>query len=126
MTYFPKDKKVNFYLINKEKVNLSFAQVDYLCNEGKPLFLNIDYYSMMQNCQVDKDREYKENCIDMTKIEKYIKEVPILKGNEINILYTDNGYEQYKKELKHYLEAIKSGIKNVVTNNKDYFNELFA
>ena len=33
MTYFPKDKKVNFYLKNKEKLNLIFAQVDYLFND---------------------------------------------------------------------------------------------
>ena len=125
MTYFPKDKKVNFYLKNKEKMNLSFAQVDYLCNDGKKIFLNIDYYSMMENCELEKSREYKENCIDMSKFEKYVKETPVLNGNEIKILYADKDYDQFKKELKKYFESIKGQIKSVVTNNRDYFNEIF-
>ena len=125
MTYFPKDKKVNFYLKNNVKMNLSFAQVDYLCNDGTKIFLNIDYYSMMENCEIEKSREYKENCIDMAQFEKCIKEIPVLKGNEIKILYVDKDYAQLKKKLKEYFEAIKEHIKSVVTNNRDYFNEIF-
>ena len=69
MIFFPKEKKINFYLKNKDKVNLSFSQVDYLCNSGNDLFLDIDYYSMFENCELDKTREYKENCINMDKFE---------------------------------------------------------
>ena len=125
MTYFPKDKKINFYLKNKGKMNLTFAQVDYLCNDGTKIFLNIDYYLMMENCEVDKCRDYKENCIDMAQFEKKVKDIPVLKGNEIKISYVDNGYEQFKKDLKEYFDTIKDQVKCVVTDNREYFNKIF-
>lgn len=123
MLLFPKEKKSNVYIKTKETMNLSFAQVDYLCNE-KQLFLDIDYFSMLENCEVNKGREYKENCINMAQFEKYIKEIPLLKDNDTKVIYVDNNYDTLKKDLKEYSESVKDKIKSVVTNNKDFFTEI--
>lgn len=122
--FYPKDKKIYFYLKSKEKINLSFEQVDYLCNSGKEIFLNIDYYKLMENCEVDKKREYKGNCIDMAHLEKTIKELSGLKEYEMKIEYVDNDYQKFKNIFKEYCNSIKEKIKNVNTNNKEIFNEL--
>ena len=124
MTYFPKEKKINVYLKCNKKMDLTFSQVDYLCNTAKAIFLNIDYYSLMENCEIEKSREYKGNSIDMAKFEKIIKENPIIKGNEISIIFVGNDFEKYKKEFKDYCEGLKDKIKSVATNNKDFFNEI--
>jgi hypothetical protein len=124
MIFLPNDKKIFFYLKCKEKMNLSFSQVDYLCNSGKDIFLNIDYYKFLENCQIDKSREYKENCIDMAHLEKIIKELPLFKEYEMKIEYIDDDYQKLKKSFKEYFNSIKDKIKNVVTNNKEFFNEL--
>ena len=126
MIFFPKEKKINFHLKNKDKVNLSFSQVDYLCNSGNDLFLDIDYYSMFENCELDKTREYKENCINMDKFEKYIKEIEIFKGNEMKITYVNNDFDVLKKELKECCETFKDKVKSIITNNKDFFNQIFV
>ena len=126
MIFFPKEKKINFYLKNKDKMNLSFSQVDYLCNSGNDLFLDIDYYSMFENCELDKAREYKENCIDMDKFEKYIKEIEIFKGNEMKIIYVNNDFDSFKKEFKECCETFKDKVKSIITNNKDFFNQIFV
>lgn len=124
LTYFPKEKKINIYLKCNQKMDLSFSQVDYLCNSAKEIFLNIDYYSLMGNCDVEKSREYKGNSIDMAQFEKLIKENPLIKGNEINIIFVGNEFEKFKKEFKDYCDSLKDKIKNVATNNKDFFNEI--
>lgn len=124
MIFLPKDKKIYFYLKCKDKINLSFEQVDYLCNSGKDIFLNIDYYKLMENCEVDRTREYKGNCIDMAHLEKCIKEIPGLKEYEIKIEYVDNDYQKFKNIFKEYCNSNKDKIKNVNTNNKEIFNEL--
>ena len=126
MIFFTKEKKINFHLKNKDKVNLSFSQVDYLCNSGNDLFLDIDYYSMFENCELDKAREYKENCIDMDKFEKYIKEIEIFKGNEMKIIYVNNDFDSFKKEFKECCETFKDKVKSIITNNKDFFNQIFV
>lgn len=124
LTYFPKEKKINIYLKCNQKMDLAFSQVDYLCNSAKEIFLNIDYYSLMGNCDVEKSREYKGNSIDMAQFEKLIKENPLLKGNEINIIFVGNEFEKFKKEFKDYCDSLKDKIKSVATNNKDFFNEI--
>lgn len=124
LTYFPKEKKINIYLKCNQKMDLSFSQVDYLCNSAKEIFLNIDYYSLMGNCDVEKSREYKGNSIDMAQFEKLIKENPLIKGNEINIIFVGNEFEKFKKEFKDYCDSLKDKIKSVATNNKDFFNEI--
>ena len=91
MAYFPKEKKINFYLKCNKKLDLTFSQVDYLCNATN-IFLNVDYYSLIENHEVEKSREYKGNSIDMGKFEKLIKENPIIKGNEINIIFVGNDF----------------------------------
>ena len=68
MVFYPKEKKAVFYLKNKEKIDMSFAQVDYLCNSGSNIFLNIDFISMIENCEIDKIREYKKNILDVEKV----------------------------------------------------------
>ena len=126
MIFFPKDKIVYFYLKNKNIMNLSFSQVDYLCTPGNELFLDIDYFSMLENCELDKTRKYKENCIDMAKLETKIKEIPSLKENEIKIMYVNDDFNELKKNLKSCCEGLKDKIKSVITNNKDYFNGIFV
>ena len=106
------------------KMDLTFSQVDYLCNTAKEIFLNIDYYSLMENCEIGKSREYKGNSIDMGKFEKLIKENPIIKGNEINMIFVGNDFGKFKKEFKDYCDGLKDKIKSVATNNKDFFNEM--
>ena len=123
MIFLPKEKKITVYLKTKEKMNLSFAQVDYLCNENQ-FFLDIDYFSMLENCELDKSREYKENCINLAQFEQYIKGIPLLKDNDTKITVVDNNYEKLKKEFKEYCESVKEKIKSVVTNNKDFFIEI--
>lgn len=124
MTYFPKEKKINCYLKCNKKMDLTFSQVDYLCNTAKEIFLNIDYYSLMENCDVEKSREYKGNSINMAQFEKLFKENPKLKGNEINVIFVGDDFEKFKKEFKDYCDSLRDKIKSVATNNKDFFNEL--
>ena len=124
MTYFPKEKKLNCYLKCNKKMDLTFSQVDYLCNTAKEIFLNIDYYSLMENCGVEKSREYKGNSINMAQFEKLFKENPKLKGNEINVIFVGDDFEKFKKEFKDYCDSLRDKIKSVATNNKDFFNEL--
>ena len=78
MTFFPKQNKINSFLKCKEKINLNFSQLNYFCNNLKELFLNIDYFSIMRNCEVGKDKEYKESCIDMKQFDK-LKKFQLLK-----------------------------------------------
>ena len=125
MVYYPKEKKVTFYLKSKGKLDMSFSQVDYLCNPDNNIFLNIDYFSMIENCEVEKGREYKKNVLDVEKVEKCIKELALFKGNEIKIVYLENEGKEFKKEFVQYCNGLKEKIKEVITNNKDYFNELF-
>ena len=125
MVYYPKDKKVTFYFKNKEKIDMSFSQVDYLCNSGSNIFLNIDYFSMIENCEVDKGREYKKNILDVEKVEKCIKEINLFKDNEINVIYLEKEGKDFKKEFCEYCQKLKEKITGVITNNKDLFNELF-
>lgn len=125
MVYYPKEKKVTFYLKSKGKLDMSFSQVDYLCNPDNNIFLNIDYFSMIENCEVEKGREYKKNVLDVEKVEKYIKELPLFKGYEIKIIDLKNDRNEFKKEFCHCCQELKEKIKGVVTNNKEFFNELF-
>ena len=125
MVYYPKEKKVTFYLKSKGKLDMSFSQVDYLCNPDNNIFLNIDYFSMIENCEVEKGREYKKNVLDVEKVEKCIKELALFKDNEIKIVYLENEGKEFKKEFVQYCNGLKEKIKEVITNNKDYFNELF-
>ena len=125
MVYYPKEKKVTFYLKSKGKLDMSFSQVDYLCNPDNNIFLNIDYFSMIENCEVEKGREYKKNVLDVEKVEKCIKELSLFKDNEIKIVYLENEGKEFRKEFVQYCNGLKEKIKEVITNNKDYFNELF-
>ena len=125
MVYYPKEKKVTFYLKSKGKLDMSFSQVDYLCNPDNNIFLNIDYFSMIENCEVEKGREYKKNVLDVEKVEKCIKELALFKDNEIKIIYLENKGKEFRKEFAQYCNGLKEKIKEVITNNKDYFNELF-
>lgn len=125
MVYYPKEKKVLFYLKSKGKLDMSFSQVDYLCNPDNNKFLNIDYFSMIENCEVEKGREYKKNVLDVEKVEKCIKELAVFKDNEIKIVYLENEGKEFRKEFVQYCNGLKEKIKEVITNNKDYFNELF-
>jgi hypothetical protein len=125
MAFFPKEKKVIFYFQNKGKIDLSFSQVDYLCDSGSNIFLNIDYFSMIENCDIEKGREYKKNILDNEKVEKFIKEMPLFKDNELTIVYMENDEKKFKKEFCEFCQILKEKIKGVITNNKDYFNELF-
>ena len=123
MIYLPKEKKINLYLAHKGILNLSFAQVDYLCDTKNQLFLNIDYFSMLEKCEIEKSREYKENCLNMAQFENYMKQIPLLKENETKVIYIDGDCCLFKKEIKAYCQSVKDKIKNVVTNNKDFFVE---
>ena len=125
MVYYPKEKNVTFYLKSKGKLDMSFSQVDYLCNPDNNIFLNIDYFSMIENCEVEKGREYKKNVLDVEKVEKCIKELALFKDNEIKIVYLENEGKEFRKEFVQYCNGLKEKIKEVITNNKDYFNELF-
>ena len=125
MLYYPKEKKAVFYFKNKGKIDMSFSQVDYLCNSGSNIFLNIDYFSMIENCDIDKGREYKKNILDVEKVEKSIKDMALFKDNEVNVIYLENDGKDFKKELSQYCEKLREKAKGVYTNNKDFFNELF-
>ena len=125
MVYYPKEKNVLFYLKNKGKLDISFSQVDYLCNPDNNIFLNMDYFSMIENCEVEKGREYKKNVLDVEKVEKCIKELAVFKDNEIKVVYLENEGKEFKKEFVQYCNGLKEKIKEIITNNKDYFNELF-
>ena len=126
MIYFPKEKKVLFFFKRKGKLDMSFSQVDYLCNPENKIFLNIDYFSMIENCEIEKGREYKKNILEQEKVEKYIKELPLFKDNEIKVVYLENNEKEFKKEFSQYCNGLKEKIKEVITNNKDFFNEFFA
>ena len=125
MIYYPKDKKVLFYLKRKGKLDMSFSQVDYLCNPENNIFLNIDYFSMIENCEIEKGREYKKNILDVEKVEKCIKELALFKDYEIRVIYLEEKEKEFKKEFTQYCNGLKEKIKEVITNNKDFFNELF-
>ena len=125
MIFYPKDKKIIFYIKSKGKLDLSFSQVDYLCDPDDSIFLNIDYFSMIENCEMEKGREYKKNILDMDKVEKCIKELNIINGNEIKVISLDNDEKVFKKDFCQYWNDLKNNIKEVITNNKDFFNELF-
>lgn len=125
MIYFPKEKKVIFYLKSREKLEMSFSQVDYLLNSGSNLFLNIDYFSMIENCEMDKGREYKKNILDMEKLEKCIKEIALFKENEIRIVHLENDGKGFKKEFCQSCNNWKEKVKEIITNNKDFLNDLF-
>ena len=60
----------------------------------------------------------------MAHLEKIIKELPLFKEYEMKIEYIDDDYQKLKKSFKEYFNSIKDKIKNVVTNNKEFFNEL--
>ena len=124
MLFYPKEKNIIFYFKNKGKIDLSFAQVDYLCDSGSNIFLNIDYFSMIENCEIEKGREYKKNILDVEKVEKFIKEMTMFKDSKLSIVYLDND-EKFKKDICGVCQNLKEKIKGVITNNKDYFNELF-
>ena len=126
MIYYPKEKKATFYFKNKGKIDMSFSQVDFLCNDGNKIFLNIDYFSMIENCEIEKGREYKKNILDVVKVENFIKEIPLFKDCEIKINYLDNDEKEFKKSFCQYCNELKEKIKEVITNNKDFFNELFV
>ena len=111
MVYYPKEKKVTFYLKSKGKLDMSFSQVDYLCNPDNNIFLNIDYFSMIENCEVEKGREYKKNVLDVEKVEKCIKELALFKGNEIKIVYLENEGKEFRKEFVQYCNGLKEKIK---------------
>ena len=111
MVYYPKEKKANFYFKNKEKIDMSFSQVDYLCNSGSNIFLNIDYFSMIENCEINKRREYKKNILDVKKVEKCIKEMNLFKDNEVNIIYLEKDGKDFKKEFCEYCQNLKEKIK---------------
>ena len=124
MAYFPKEKATYFYLQTKEKIDLSFAQVDYLCSNPNEIFLGIDYYSLMENCKEEKAREYKGNSMNMEKFDKIIEKMPLAKKSDLKIVVIGNDYEKYRNEVKNYCLGIKEKAKAVVTNNKDFFNEV--
>lgn len=124
MAYLPKEKTIYFYLKSNEKMDLSFSQVDYLCNSSNELFLKIDYFSILENCELEKSREYKNNCIDMGQFEKIIKKIPIIEKNSLKIICVGNNYEKYKKEFKDYCISLKDKVNGVITNDKDFFNEI--
>ena len=126
MIFYPKDKKIIFYIKSKGKLDLSFSQVDYLCDPDNGIFLNIDYFSMIENCEMEKGREYKKNILDMDKVEKFIKELKIFDGNEIKVIPLNNDEKLFKKEFCQCCNDFKQNIKEVITNNKDFFNELFV
>ena len=125
MVFYPKEKNVIFYFKNKGKIDLSFAQVDYLCDSGSNIFLNIDYFSMIENCDIEKGREYKKNILDNEKVEKFIKEMTLFKDSKLSIVYLDDTEKEFKKDFCGICQNLKEKIKGVITNNKDYFNEIF-
>lgn len=125
MISYPKEKKANFFFKSKGKMNMRFSQVEYLCNPDNGIFLNVDYFSMIENCDIENGREYKKNVLDVEKVEKYIKELPLFKGYEIKIIDLKNDRNEFKKEFCHCCQELKEKIKGVVTNNKEFFNELF-
>ena len=124
MTYFPNEKAIYFYLNSKEKINLSFDKVDYLCTSSVEIFLDIDYYSMLENNEVEKSREYKGNSLNMELFESIIKNIPLVKKNDLKMIYVGKDYDKYKTEIKNYCLSLKEKVKTVITNNKDFFNEL--
>ena len=74
---------------------------------------------------MEKGREYKKNILDMDKVEKFIKELKIFDGNEIKVIPLNNDEKLFKKEFCQCCNDFKQNIKEVITNNKDFFNELF-
>ena len=124
MTYFPNEKAIYFYLNSKGKINLSFDKVDYLCTSSVEIFLDIDYYSMMENNEVEKSREYKGNSLNMELFENIIKNIPLVKKNDLKMIYVGKDYDKYKIEIKNYCLSLKEKAKTVITNNKEFFNEL--
>ena len=124
MTYFPNEKIIYFYLNSKGKINLSFDKVDYLCTSSVEIFLDIDYYSMLENNEVEKSREYKGNSLNMELFENIIKNIPLVKKNDLKIIYVGKDYDKYKSEIKKYCLSLKEKAKTVITNNKEFFNEL--
>ena len=124
MTYFPNEKSIYFYLNSKGKTNLSFDKVDYLCTSSVEIFLDIDYYSMLENNEVEKSREYKGNSLNMELFENIIKNIPLVKNNDLKMIYVGKDYDKYKIEIKNYCLSLKEKVKTVITNNKEFFNEL--
>ena len=124
MTYFPNEKIIYFYLNSKGKINLSFDKVDYLCTSSVEIFLDIDYYSMLENNEVEKSREYKGNSLNMELFESIIKNIPLVKKNDLKMIYVGKDYDKYKTEIKNYCLSLKEKAKTVITNNKEFFNEL--
>ena len=60
----------------------------------------------------------------MAQFEKIIKKIPIIEKNSLKIILVGNDYEKYKKEFKEYCISLKDKVKSVITNNKDFFNEV--
>ena len=124
MTYFPNEKAIYFYLNSKGKINLSFDEVDYLCTSSVEIFMNIDYYSMLEHNEVEKSREYKGNSLNMEPFENIIKNIPLVKKNDLKMIYVGKDYDKYKTEIRNYCLSLKEKVKTVITNNKEFFSEL--
>ena len=86
--------------------------------------LDIDYYSMLENNEVEKSREYKGNSLNMELFENIIKNIPLVKKNDLKMIYIGKDYDKYRTEIKNYCLSLKEKAKTVITNNKEFFSEL--
>ena len=79
---------------------------------------------MIENCEMEKGREYKKNIIDMGKVEKCLKELSLFKDNEVNVIYLSNDGNGFKKEFCQYCQSLKEKTKGY--NLKFLGNSLFG
>lgn len=122
--YYPKEKMINIYIKQKDNLKMHFSQVNYLTNEAKETFLNLDYWSMIVQNNDLKEKEYKENIFDMEKLEKELKEAQIMKKNKTEISFLNNDYNILKNNIKTLCESYKEKIKSIKINEKDFLRGL--
>ena len=79
---------------------------------------------MLENNEFEKSREYKGNSLNMELFENIIKNIPLVKKNDLKMIYVGKDYDKYRTEIKNYCLSLKEKAKTVITNNKEFFNEL--
>ena len=108
---------LDFYFANKDKYNLEFSQLRYLTDENTQSLFEIDYYSMIED-----EKKPSANWIEISKVEKLIKEKDFCKDKKVEIKFLENNFDEFKSEVK---KAYEEKFKKAKTNNYDMLCKIF-
>lgn len=124
--YSPEEKKILIIIKKEERINLNFAQVNYIFDEDQKYFQDIKYFSMVENGiqEENETKEYKGNVINMKKLENELKNCEINNGNNLEVKYISDDQKEYKNIVKKICEEYKEKNKIIKTSDKNYLGEL--